>query len=62
MFLTNKMNSGDLIGKEKGELDQINSIDIINNIKSIYIMQIIFKNLEKKTLLEMIKYNKNIKK
>ena len=56
------MNSGDLIDKKKGELGLINSKDIINNIKSKYIMQKIFNNLEKKTQLNMVKYNKNIKK
>ena len=46
----------------KGDINQINSIDILNIIKSNYILQNIFNNLEKKKLLNFIKYNKKIKK
>ena len=35
--------------------------DIIKNIKSSYILKNLFKNMFKKKVLEIIKYNKNIK-
>ena len=55
------MNFGNLKGKEKEIINQKNQKDIINNIKSKYIMQKIFLNLEKKAVLNVVKYNKNIK-
>ena len=42
----------------KGDKEQTKSIV---NIKSKYILRIIFNNLEKKKLLDISKYNKNIK-
>ena len=41
-------------------LDQPKSKSILENIKSKYIMQIIFDNIQIKKFLELIKYNNNI--
>ena len=46
------------ISVTKGDKEQTKSIV---NIKSKYILRIIFNNLEKKKLLDIAKYNKNIK-
>ena len=46
----------------KGNINQIKSIDKLENIKSKYILEIIFNNLEKKKLLNILKYNKNQRK
>ncbi len=56
------MESSNLISKEKEEKNKINSIVKLANIKSKYILKKIFNNLNKKNLLKIIKYNKNIKK
>ena len=47
---------------KKGKIKENGLKDNINNIKSKYIMQMIFESLSKRKLLELIKYNKNIKK
>ena len=47
---------------EKEEVNQIKFKDKFERVKSKYILKKIFNNLEKKKLLEIIKYNKNIKK
>ena len=43
------------------EVNKVKSKDIFKNLKSDYFLQILFNNLLKKILLELIKYNKNIK-
>ena len=43
------------------DLKKTKSKDLFQNIKSKYILQIVFNNLLKKKSLEIIKYNKNIK-
>ena len=50
------MNSSNELIKEKKE-----SKDLVKNLKSKYILQKLFKYLLKKKLLEIKKYNKNIK-
>ena len=54
------MKAGNLV--IKGNKNQIKPKDQLNNIKSKYILKILFDNLEKKKLLFIVKYNKNIKK
>ena len=49
------MKSCELVVKEKTK-------EILNKINSKYILKIVLENLEKKKLLDIIKYNKNIKK
>ena len=56
------MESSNLISKEKEEKNEINSVAKWENIKSKFILKKIFNNLNKKNLLKIIKYNKNIKK
>ena len=55
------MNSASNLNKDKREINKIKIKDIFNNIKSKYILQKFFKYLLKKKLLDIIKYNKNIK-
>ena len=50
------MNSSNELSKEKKE-----STDLVKNLKSKYILQNLFNYLNKKKLLDIIKYNKNIK-
>ena len=45
--------------KEKNESNKFN---ILENIKSKYILQLIFNDLKKAKLLNIIRYNKNIQK
>ena len=45
--------------KEKNESNKFN---ILENIKSKYILQLIFNDLQKAKLLNIIRYNKNIQK
>ena len=47
------MNSSSELNKE--------SKNLFNNLKSDYFLQLLFTNLMKKKLLDIIKYNKNIK-
>ena len=54
------MKAGNLV--IKGNKNQIKPKDQLNNIKSKYILKILFDNLEKKKTLNIVKYNKNIKK
>ena len=54
------MNSSNLFTKE--EINKKNSLSKLKNIKNSYILKIIFYNLEKKKLLDIIKYNEKIKK
>ena len=56
------MNSSSELSKEKTESNKIESKDIFKNLKNDYFLQILFNNLFKKKSLEIIKYNKNIKK
>ena len=55
------MESDNLISKEKIK-NQIKSFSKIENIKSKYILEKVFNNLEKKKTLNIVKYNQNIKK
>ena len=61
------MEHDNLVSKEKGEINQkkvnkIKSIIALEKLRSDYFLKLLFNNLEKKKLLEIIKYNKNIKK
>ena len=47
---------------ERKKLNKIKTKDILENIKSKYILQKVFDDLHKKRALEIIKYNKNIQK
>ena len=51
-----------LLTKERNESNQITSKNIFNNLKADYFLQKAFNNLEKKKTLNIVKYNKNIKK
>ena len=48
--------------EENVEINQIKSINIFNNLKNDYFLQKVFNNLQKEKSLNIIKYNKNIKK
>ena len=50
------MSSSSVLNKDK-----IESKDIFKNLKSNYILKKLFKNLQKMKLLDIMKYNKNIK-
>ena len=50
------MNSSNAMNKE-----QLKSKDIFKNLKSDYFLQKLFNNLLKKKILDVVKYNKNIK-
>ena len=54
------MNSKNLINNEKDELIHNKLKNKFENIKSNYFLQKLFNNIQKKTSLEIIKYNKNI--
>ena len=56
------MESCYLENKEKEEKNQFKLIDKFKNLKSDYFLQQIFNNLETKKLLDIVKYNNNIKK
>ena len=53
------MNVKDVTNKIKEEPNFNISTNKLQNIKSNYILKKIFDNLNKKNLLEIIKYNKN---
>ena len=61
MFLSDKMETNNLISKEKDEKNQIKSDTKYENIKADYFLVKVFNNLEKKKILTIVKYNKNIK-
>ena len=42
------------------EKNESNKLNILNNIKSKYILKILFNNLSETKLLNIIRYNKNI--
>ena len=46
--------------KKKGEIDQIKLINKYENIKSDYFLRLLFNNLKKKKLLDIVKYNNNL--
>ena len=48
--------------KEKEGKDQIKPIDKLNNLKNDYFLKKVFNSLKTKKSLDIIKYNKNIKK
>ena len=54
------MNSSNLFTKE--EINKKNSLSKLKKIKSSYILKIILYNLQKKKILDIIKYNEKIKK
>ena len=56
------MNSFSELINEKNEINKIESKNIFKNLKSNYILQNLFYHLLKKKSLDMIKYNKNMKK
>ena len=56
------MNSCNISNNIKEELKQMKSKDIFENLKGRYLLKKIFDNLQRKKSLEIIKYNKNIKK
>ena len=56
------MNPPNESSNEKTETNKVESKDIFKNLKSDYFLQILFNNLLKKKSLDIIKYNKNIKK
>ena len=56
------MESDNLVFKENGEISQMKSKNKYGNLKNDYFLQEVFNNLEKKKLLNIVKYNKNIKK
>ena len=54
------MESDNLVLKEKAEKNQNKSINKFNNTKTDYFLKTVFNNLEKKKMLDLLKYNKNI--
>ena len=56
------MESSNFVFEEKSEKKQIKSFAKYNNIKADYFLQKVFNNLEKKRVLNIIKYNKNMQK
>ena len=56
-----KMNSTSELSKGKAKINQIESKNIFKNPKNDYFPQKLFNNLMRKKLLDIIKYNKNIK-
>ena len=56
------MESNNLVFKENGEISQMKSKNKYENLKNDYFLQKVFNNVEKKKLLNIVKYNKNIKK
>ena len=55
------MNSKKKSNNEKSKYTQIKSKDIFKNLKSDYFLVKMLDNLNKKKILDIIKYNKNIK-
>ena len=56
------MGSINLISKEENEKNQIKSVAKYENIKADYFLEKLFNILEKKKSLDLIKYNKKLKK
>ena len=56
------MNPSNQLSNEKKEANNVESKDVFKNLRSNYILQKLFHNLLKKKSLNIIKYNKNIKK
>ena len=56
------MNSSNALSKGKMELNKMKSKDIFKSLKSDYFLQKLFNNLLKKKTLNIVKYNRNIKK
>ena len=56
------MKSDNLVSKEKVEINQIKSKNKYEKLKSDYFLQKLFNNLKTKKLLNIVKYNKKIKK
>ena len=56
------MNPSNEPSKEKTESNKIESKDILKKLKNDFFLQKLFHNLLKKKSLNIIKYNKNIKK
>ena len=56
------MEPGNLISKVKVEENQIKSTFRYENIKANYFLEKVFNNLKKGKTLNIVKYNKNIKK
>ena len=55
------MNSISKLSQDKTEINKIESKDIFKNLKSNYILEKIFKNLLKNKLLDIVRYNNNLK-
>ena len=55
------MKSSSKLSKEKTGLNKKESKDILKKLKSDYFLLILFNNLLKRKLIDIIKYNKNIK-
>ena len=56
------MESDNLVFKENGEIGKMKSKNKYEKLKNDYFLQKVFNNVEKKKLLNIVKYNKNIKK
>ena len=56
------MESDNLVFKEKVEKNQIKSKNKYEKLKSDYFLQKLFDNIERKRKLDIIKYNKKLKK
>jgi hypothetical protein len=56
------MNTSNELSKEKTESNKIKSKNIFKKLKNDYFLQNLFDYLLKKKSLDIIKYNKNIKK
>ena len=56
------MNSSKVFSKEKIELNKMKIKDILENLSCDYFLPKLFNYLMKKKTLDIIKYNKNIKK
>ena len=56
------MESDNLISKEKTEKSEHKFVDKFENIKSDYFLEKVSNNIIKKRCLNILKYNKNIKK
>ena len=56
------MESDNLVFKENGEISQMKSKNKYEKLKNDYFLQKEFNIVEKKKLLNIVKYNKNIKK
>ena len=56
------MNSSSELSKEKKDSNKIESKDVFKNLKNDYFLQKLFDYLLKKKSLDIIKYNKNIKR